>query len=88
MRPSSIHAVVALALLLEVSSGALPCRAERGHVVVVVQDAQGLPVRGVEIKAEGLGGSGLTGDDGAAKLSVGNGAKEGDWISLIILHSP
>ena len=38
--------------------------AERGFVMVEVLDAQGHPLRGVEIRVEGIGGSGLTGDDG------------------------
>lgn len=66
----------------------MPCIAERGFVLVQVQDAQGRAVRGIEIKIEGMGGSSVTGDDGEAKLSVGAATKEGDAISLAILHSP
>jgi len=59
----------------------LPCWAEDGFVLVQVQDAQHHPVRGVKIGIDGFGGSKLTGDDGKAKLSVGSGARENDWIS-------
>ena len=68
--------------------GVCPVWAEHGFVLVQVQDTQHRPVRGVEIGIEGLGGSKLTGDDGKAKLSIGTAAKEGDWISLAVLHSP
>jgi len=61
------------------------CLGERGYIVVQVQDAKGHPVRGID-KVEGIGGSGLTGDDGEAKLSVGNATNVGDWVSLTLLH--
>jgi tetratricopeptide (TPR) repeat protein len=64
------------------------CRAERGYVLVEVQDTQKRPVRGVEIGIDGLGGSKLSGEDGKAKIPIGNAANEGDWFSLTLLHSP
>src|SRR5271163_4897277 len=62
--------------------------AERGCVQVQVQDAQGHPLRGVEIEIEGIGGSKVTGDDGKAKLPVGDATTQSDWLSLAILRSP
>jgi tetratricopeptide (TPR) repeat protein len=64
------------------------CQAERGFVLVQVQDTKNHPLRGVEVGIDGFGGSNMTGNDGKAKLSLGSAAKEGDWISLSILHSP
>jgi tetratricopeptide (TPR) repeat protein len=66
----------------------LPCIAERGFVLMQVQDTRHHPVRGVEIGVEGNGSSQLTGDDGKARLAVGAAAKEGDWLTLMIARSP
>jgi tetratricopeptide (TPR) repeat protein len=55
--------------------------------VVQVEDAQHRPLSGVHIGIEGLGGSGRTGDDGKAKLSVGASTKPGDWLSFTLLPS-
>ena len=55
---------------------------------VKIQDTHSSAVSGVEIEIEGIGGSGVTGDDGKAKLSVGAATKEGDSVSFAILHSP
>jgi tetratricopeptide (TPR) repeat protein len=65
-----------------------PCLAERGYVLVVVQDAQSRPIAGLEIGIEGLGGSKTTGSDGKAQLAVASATKEGDPVCLAILHSP
>ena len=62
--------------------------AERGFILVQVQDAQRHPVRGIEIGIDGYGGSKVTGDDGKAKIPLGNQTKDGDWVTLSILHSP
>jgi tetratricopeptide (TPR) repeat protein len=79
--------IPAIFLLMGVSVS-LPCWAERGFVLVQVQDTGHHPLRGVEIGIDGFGSSKMTGDDGKAKLSVGSAAKEGDWLSFTILHSP
>ena len=63
-------------------------RAERGYVLVQVQDAQHKPVRKLEIGIEGFGASAVTGNDGKAKLPIGSAAVPGDSISLAVLHSP
>jgi Flp pilus assembly protein TadD len=57
-------------------------------VLVQVQDAGKHPIRGLEIGIDGRGGSRITGDDGKAALPIGNTTKEGDWLSLAILHAP
>ena len=58
-------------------------------MLVQVQDTKHHPVGRVEIGIEGYGGSKLTNkDDGRAQLPLGHSAKEGDWLSLIITHSP
>jgi tetratricopeptide (TPR) repeat protein len=88
MRPSPFRAFIPITCLVLGISLGLPCRAEHGFVLVLVQDAQHHPVRGVEIGIEGIGGSKVTGDDGKAQLPVGAGTKEGDWLPLVILHSP
>jgi len=88
MRPGSIRAflpAICLALGICVSR---PCRAEHGFVLVQVQDTEHHALRGVEIGIDGFGNSKLTGDDGKAKLALGSGAKEGGFISLVVLHSP
>jgi hypothetical protein len=64
------------------------CAAETGKIVVQVQDVHHLPVKGVGIGIDGIGGSGVTGDDGKVVLALGNDAKEGELISLAVLHSP
>jgi tetratricopeptide (TPR) repeat protein len=87
MKSNLLRTVIPIACLTGVFA-ALPAGAEHGFVLVQVQDTQHRPVRGIEIGIEGFGGSKLSGDDGKAKLSIGNGAKENDWISLAILHSP
>jgi len=62
--------------------------AESGKILVLVQDAQKRPVRGVEIGVEGGGGANVTGDDGKALLALTKDTSENDWISLQIMHSP
>lgn len=65
------------------------CYAERGYVLVQVEDTAHKPVRALEIGIDGPGGSSaLTDDHGGAKLALGSAAKEGDWLSLVIRHSP
>jgi tetratricopeptide (TPR) repeat protein len=88
MRPDSFRTFIPIVLLMLEVSFALPCWAEHGFVLVLVQDAQHHPVRGVEVGIEGNGGSKTTGDDGKAQLPVGASTKEGDWLSMVILHSP
>ena len=88
MKPRQFRRLIPAILLLIEVSVSLPCRAEQGFVLVLVQDTHRHPVRGVEIGIEGVGGSKLTGDDGKAQLAVGAGTKHGDWLSLAILHSP
>jgi tetratricopeptide (TPR) repeat protein len=88
MRLYPFRALIPIACLVAGLSLVLPCRAEHGFALVLVQDVQHHPVRGVEIGIEGFGGSKLTGDDGKAQLAVGAGTKEGDWLPMAILHSP
>jgi tetratricopeptide (TPR) repeat protein len=66
----------------------LPCRAEHGFVLVLVQDTQHRPVRGVEIGVDGNGDSRRTDPDGKARLAVGSATIPGDGITLKIRHSP
>lgn len=73
--------------VLGLSLGRL-CLAERGFVLVQVQDAQHRPVGGVEIGIEGDAGSRVTGNDGKAQLALGAGAKAGDGLTLSIMRSP
>ncbi|MGI4829646.1 MAG: tetratricopeptide repeat protein [Janthinobacterium lividum] len=54
---------------------------------ILVQDAQSRPVKALEIGIAGPGNSRLSGNDGKAKLPIGN-ANQGDWITLVVLHSP
>ena len=61
---------------------------ETGKLLVLVQDAERRPVKGVEIGIEGGGGSKVTGDDGKALLPLTKDTNENDWVSLQILHSP
>src|SRR5271157_1511679 len=61
---------------------------ETGKLLVLVQDAEKRPVKGVEIGVEGGGGSKVTGDDGKALLPLTKDTNENDWVSLQILHSP
>src|SRR5271165_3349324 len=61
---------------------------ETGKLLVLVQDAQKRPVKGVEIGVEGGGGSKVTGGDGKALLTLTKDTNENDWVSLQILHSP
>ena len=61
---------------------------ETGKLLVLVQDAQKRPMRGVEVGVEGGGGSKVTGDDGKALLPLTKDTNENDWVSLQILHSP
>lgn len=82
------RASVPIAFLLVGFALSSYCYAESGYVLVHVQDTQHHPVRGVEIGIEGSGGSKLTGDDGKARLPIGNAVKQGDWLSFDILHSP
>jgi hypothetical protein len=80
---------ISISLFLFVAVGlAELCLAERGFVLVQVQDTKHLPVPRLEIGIEGMGGSKITDDDGKAQLPVGNATKEADWLSLSILHSP
>ncbi len=88
MKPRPFRRLIPAILLLIGVSFALPCCAERGFVLVQVQDTKQHPLRGVEIGIDGFGSSKMTGDDGKAKLSVGSATREGDWLSLTILHSP
>ena len=88
MRPNSFRAFISITCLAVGIVLGLPCRAEHGFVLVQVQDTGHHPLRGVEIGIDGFGSSKMTGDDGKAKLSIGSAAKEGDWISLAVLHSP
>src|SRR5260221_11741389 len=62
--------------------------AESGILVVNVQDVHGHPVRGVEIGAEGDGGSAVTDDHGKARIRLAAQNKQKDWVSLQILKSP
>lgn len=64
------------------------CLAERGFVLVQVQDARSRPIQGVNIGIDGFGASRLSGSDGKAKLAIGTAAKTGDWLTLSILQSP
>ena len=77
-----------LILALCVYVGVALVWSETGSLVVLVQDAQKRPVRGVEIGVEGSGGSKVTGDDGKALLPLAKDNNENDWVSLQILHSP
>src|SRR5664280_640789 len=61
---------------------------ETGKLLVLVQDAQKRPVKGLEIGVEGAGGSKVTGDDGKTLLPLTKDTNENDWVSLQILHSP
>src|SRR5271157_5063378 len=61
---------------------------ETGKLLVLVQDLQKQPVKGVQIGIEGAGGTGTTGDDGKALLPLTKDTNENDWVSLQILHSP
>src|SRR6202012_3745434 len=51
-------------------------------------DTERRPVQGLEIGVEGFGGGKLTGADGKALLPVASTVKQGEWLSLAILHSP
>jgi tetratricopeptide (TPR) repeat protein len=84
MKSTSFHVLIPMICL----AAAMPCRAELGFVLVLVQDAQNHPVRRVEIGIEGSGDSKLTDDHGKAQLAVGSATKEGDWLPLAIQHSP
>lgn len=64
------------------------CHAEAGRVVLEVRDVQQRPQKGVNVGIEGIGSSGVTGDDGKIVLKLGRSTKEGDWVSFSILHSP
>jgi tetratricopeptide (TPR) repeat protein len=88
MRSTPFRTFFPITCLIAGISLGLPCRAEQGFVLVLVQDTQHRPVRGVEIGIEGVGGSKITGNDGKAQIAVGAGTKVGDWIPLAILHSP
>jgi tetratricopeptide (TPR) repeat protein len=77
-----------LLLALCVYVGVALVWSETGSLVVLVQDAQKRPVRGVEIGVEGRGGSKVTGDDGKALFPLAKDNNENDWVSLQILHSP
>ncbi len=79
--------IPSLCLSLAISAS-LTCRAERGYVLVKVEDTAHHPVHGVEIGIEGAGGSKITDDQGKAQLPLGGGTKKNDWLSLAILHSP
>jgi tetratricopeptide (TPR) repeat protein len=62
--------------------------AETGKILVQVQDKNHRPVKGAEIAIDGIGGSGVTGDDGKTALALGKDTKEGEWVSFTLLHSP
>ena len=64
-----------LGLLLVV--GSVPLLAERGVLVLNVQDTQGTPIIGVEIGTKGDGGSAVTGKDGKARVPLAPATKEG-----------
>lgn len=88
MKPRQLRRLIPAILILMEFFVCLHCWAEHGFVLVQVQDAQHHPVRGVEIGIEGIGDSKLTDDHGKAQLAIGGASKQGDWLSLIILHSP
>jgi phenylpropionate dioxygenase-like ring-hydroxylating dioxygenase large terminal subunit len=60
--------------------------AERGVLVVNVQDTQGSPMAGVEIGAKGDGGSAVTGKDGKARVPLAAGTKEKSHVDLQIIR--
>lgn len=74
MKSNPLSRIILIACLTGIST-TMPCLAEHGFVVVLVQDTQHRPVRRVEIGIEGIGGSKLTGDDGKAQLAVGSGRR-------------
>src|ERR1035441_2379315 len=87
MRQELFRAFIPIVCLALCISLGVRCQAERGYVLVVVQDTHHNPVRGVEIGVEG-GVAVPTNDYGIAKLAVGNAAIPGDGITLKIMHSP
>jgi tetratricopeptide (TPR) repeat protein len=64
------------------------CRAQGRSLVVFVQNPTGRPVARVEIAVEGVGGAQTTGTDGKALLAAGRDTQAGDWVTLVIEHSP
>jgi tetratricopeptide (TPR) repeat protein len=64
------------------------CNAEKGKLVVKVEDVQQRAIKNVEVGIDGIGGSGITGNDGKIVLTLGNATKDGDWVSLYLIHSP
>jgi hypothetical protein len=78
---------ITLLLVLGVCALAQPCAAETGKLVVQVQDLQQRPIKGVEVAVDGVVDSAVTGSDGKAVLALGSSVKEGDWVSLSLLHS-
>ena len=69
-----------------VVAGSAPLLAERGILVLNVQDTQGTPIAGVEIGAKGDGGSAVTGKDGKARVPLAAGTKEKSHVDLQIIR--
>ena len=67
-------------------AGSEPLLAERGVLVLNVQDTQGTPIAGVEIGVKGDGGSAVTGKDGKARVPLAPGTKEKSHIDLQIIR--
>ncbi len=67
-------------------AGIAPLLAERGILVLNVQDTQGTPIAGVEIGAKGDGGSAVTGKDGKARVPLAAGTKEKSHVDLQIVR--
>jgi len=62
--------------------------AETGFLVVHVKDVKRHPIAGLKIGVEGDGGSAITGEDGRARIRLGNQTKEKSFVSLQIVKSP
>src|ERR1035441_3961819 len=88
MRQELFRAFIPIVCLALCISLGVRCQAERGYVLVVVQDTHHNPVRGVEIGVEGYGDSKITDDHGNAQLAVGKATLPGDGITLKIIPSP
>ena len=76
----------ALTLGLLLVAGSVPLLAERGILVLNVQDTQGTPIAGAEIGAKGDGGSAVTGKDGKARVPLAAGTKEKSHVDLQIIR--
>jgi tetratricopeptide (TPR) repeat protein len=62
--------------------------AEKGILVVRVEDVQRRPVAGLEIGVEGAGGLAVTDANGRARIRLAPESKEKSWVSLQIVKSP